>query len=102
MTYLTPKQAAELICPIARCQGTKLVRPTCAADQCVLWRWKPALASDKDFTDAVSREMERLKGDIDKPAVTFHKQAVANVMRDPAAHGITKTHGYCGLGGQPT
>lgn len=100
MTYLTPEQARETPCPVARTFDKK-VGPNCEAGKCILWRWRMVPASDPAFVAAVKREMACLAQEDgqNKPAINFHKQAVANVGANPEGYGVVPTVGYCGLGG---
>jgi hypothetical protein len=102
MTYLTPKDAGKMICPIARCQGTEKVQPKCVGDKCILWRWKELMASDPRFMSAIKREEALLSGETGKSAAAVHKHAVANVMKYPEGYGVTRELGFCGLGGVPS
>ena len=102
MTYRTPEEAAKMACPIARITPDN--KSKCVGPDCILWRWKPRLASDAEFIAAVKRE-EAVLAQADgtgKSGAVFHKKAVANVMRDPEGYGIASDRGYCGLAPVPT
>ena len=48
-------------------------------------------------------EQSRLsKAAPNKAAMVLHKEAVANIAKDPDAHRITHNTGFCGLGGMPS
>jgi len=102
MTYRTPEEAAEFKCPVARTFHEKMTLG-CDGSACILWRWKPVMASDPLFSSAVKREMAALAQEDgnNKPAISFHRQAVERVGADPAGFGVVADRGYCGLGGQP-
>lgn len=100
---LTEPQARGLACPIARTFAGSPVA-TCRGSGCILWRWQPILASSPAFVSAVQAEMKRAAEAAGKPTGGgFHKQAVATVMADKAAHGVPdrSEYGWCGLGGKP-
>jgi hypothetical protein len=102
--YLTPAQARETFpCPVARTFDQK-VGPNCDGDRCILWRWRAIMASDALFQSAVKREMACLAQEEgnNKPPMTFHKKAAANVAANPEGYGVKREVGYCGLGGVPT
>jgi hypothetical protein len=107
----TPEEAKKnLTCPLAR-TFSKKVGPNCMGGNCAAWRWLPLDAKDPRFTGAISREMACLAqdeatetGKKAKPAQNYHKQAVANVRKDPEAYDVPSQpeKGWCGLGGQPS
>lgn len=94
MTASTPEEAQSLLCPMSRVFGVDDLQAGCRGAECAAWRWMPQPTNKA----AITAEMKRLgKGPLG------HKQAVANVMADPKAHGVTlePTHGFCGLAGTP-
>lgn len=100
---MTPDQAAEFACPVARTFAEK-IGPNCQGPKCILWRWIPIAAADPRFVSAVKNEMKRLAVEKGKTNhVSFHKEAVRNVHADPEAHGVPSApeRGFCGLGGCP-
>ena len=102
--FLTPEDAAkEWRCPLARTMHEKH-GAGCDGPACACWRWKPRMASDPEFTSAIKREMNALASEdgTNKPSISFHKQAVDRVMRNPEGFGIEREFGYCGLGGFPS
>lgn len=108
MTYHTPKEAAKYNCPIARTRpetnANGGVKAKCSGPDCILWRWKPRLASDPEFKAAIQRECAALAQEegSGKAMISFLKKATANVAADPQGYGINPERGYCGLGGVPT
>lgn len=107
MTYRTVEDSKKMPCPIARTFGSagEKVRANCRADACMLWRWRAMSAMDPRFLGAVTRETELLKAqNPDKPAGSFHKEAVKRVTKDPTAYTFPDPEvdtGFCGLGGAP-
>lgn len=101
---MTPDQARQTPCPFARTFAQK-VGPNCDADACIMWRWVPLMPDDPRFMSAINREMACLAQDDGKgkPSAGYHKQAVANVMRNPEGYGVPAKRevGYCGLAGKP-
>lgn len=101
MTYRTPEEAAKMACPIARITPDN--KSKCVGPDCILWRWKPRLATDPEFKSAIQREMAVLAQEAKSDnSMKFHKEAVANVMSDPEGFGIASERGYCGLAPVPT
>lgn len=94
----------DKLCPLARVFGAEPLQKTCRGAECALYRELPPSASEPSFQAAVKREMAALaqedgKG---KPAISFHKKAVANVSKAPERYGVNmERRGYCGLGGRP-
>ncbi|TNE57815.1 MAG: hypothetical protein EP341_03790 [Sphingomonadales bacterium] len=106
--FISQAQARETFkCPMARTFAEK-VGQNCDAANCILWRWKPAMASDPEFMAAIKREMIFLAKEHEdatgkkKDHSSFPKEAVARVMRNPSGFGVEPEEGYCGLGGVPT
>lgn len=109
--FFTPKEAQKaLSCPLARTFGDDNLTATCRGAGCAVWRWTPIAANDPRFAKAVGDEMERLHAAhmagnplSDRKKSGFHREAVANVSADPAAHGVPDKpeRGYCGMGGEP-
>lgn len=103
MTYITPDEARNYKCPVARTFAEK-IGPNCDADGCILWRWKKALASDPLFMSAVKREEACLAQEDGKGRAghLYHKQAVANVAKNPEGYGVKSSVGHCGLAAMPS
>lgn len=107
MTYRTPEEAGQMSCPIARTRpdldADGKIKSKCSGPDCILWRWKPRLATDPEFKSAIQREMAVLAQEAKSDnSMKFHKEAVANVMSDPEGFGIASERGYCGLAPVPT
>lgn len=105
--FVKEEDASGMECPVGRSISATV--SGCKGSTCAVWRWRPGLASDQDFVAAVKREMECLAqdeasatGEKPKPMISFHKQAVANVSKNPEGYGLKRTEGYCGFGGLPT
>jgi len=106
--YLSVAQARETMpCPLARTFADKK-GPNCMGDACPVWRWKPRLATDPEFSAAIKREMYSLaeqhkeRTGKEKAVVGFHNKAVQRIVRNPEGYGIERKEGYCGLGGAVT
>lgn len=101
---LTPEEARKTwACPVARIFAEKK-GPNCMADECPLWRWEPRDWANPPLRLAVQKEIQRIATERGKTASgVYHKQAVANIVADPAAHGVDlePDRGWCGLGGKP-
>ena len=108
---VTPEKAqTDLTCPLARTFGDENLQANCRGARCAVWRWTPLPAKDPRFVQAISNEMERLHAKhkeehplSDRKPQGFHKEAVANVNADLAAHDLPTgpERGFCGLGGEP-
>lgn len=106
--FLTPEQASEFDCPVARTHGNGETG-NCRAGDCIVWRWVLPLASDESFKGAIQREIACLQQDDEEAGRKkrnkhlLHQTAVANVMRNPEDYGVLigREKGYCGLGGKP-
>ena len=94
MTYRTPEEAAETLCPFARVFALPQASKGCHGPSCALWRWSPISSDDPRFVAAV----KKLIAD-----GMSHKAAVATVAKDMEGHGVpTKPErGFCGAGGKP-
>jgi len=95
---------ADKLCPLARCFGVTDLNAKCMGSDCALYRELPPSASEPSFQAAVKREMASLAQDDGKgkPAVSYHKKAVANVSKAPERYGVNmERRGFCGLGGKP-
>lgn len=86
---LTPEQAASMPCPVSRTFAA--AQPTCRADGCILWRWRPVAASDQAYVAALK---VRVAETGEKPL--HHPKAAALARGD-----VTPDRGWCGLGGRP-
>ena len=94
MTYRTPEEAAQTLCPFSRTFGLPQAQKGCHGPSCALWRWTPIPSDDPRFVAAVKKLMAD---------GMHHRTAVSSVSADPASHGVpTKPErGYCGAGGKP-
>ena len=100
--YIKESVAKKTRCPIARTfhEGKSA---NCDGSACILWRWRDIAAADPVFISAVKRAeaciaTDRAEG---KSGNSYHKEAVAQVGRDPEGWDVKTDIGYCGLGGKP-
>lgn len=95
MTYLTPDEARNYKCPVARTFAEK-IGPNCDADACILWRWKHKSFSGPAYDAAVKVAVRPFIGH-----PSSRQKASEEVRNDPEKYGLdmTPTHGTCGLGG---
>ena len=112
MTLLTPAEARQKACPVARVSGVPEdakgnVRCECRGPDCVLWRWKPISVTDHRFLSAVARETalieEERKASTDKPKKSASSEAAERVGFAVDRYVIRDENdkGWCGLGGRP-
>lgn len=94
MTYRTPEQAAEWLCPFARTFAATKATPHCQGPSCALWQWVPL--SSAVLTQHVQARMAEIEAETGKKP--SHKDAVAWVTDRREQLGIPTqpTHGYCG------
>jgi len=92
MSARTPEQAAELLCPLARCFASPKSKDGCCGPACAVWRWQPLPAGL--LTPHIAMRLAENKN-------KDHKSATAWVMENRKELGIptAPTHGFCGLGG---
>ena len=95
MTYRTPEEAAETLCPFARVFALPQASKGCHGPSCALWRWEEITTAHPLWRDAVKAEAERIGDKVPYP------KASANVAADKAKFGLAPTRGYCGAGGKP-
>lgn len=92
---LTPEDANDLLCPLARTFASKVAFEGCRGPECAVWRWEKLTTSHPRWKDAV-----RLEASSTGERAPFPKAAL-KVANDPAAYGLVVERGYCGLGGEP-
>lgn len=97
MGYVTPEQAAELLCPLARTFAPKEASTGCRGPQCAWWRWQPIMASDSRITAAIKTITKELGGGPHRG-----KEAYAILNKDRAKYGVPTDPevGYCGGAGE--
>ena len=101
MTFLTPDEARDHACPIARTSGLDPIRASCQADLCILWRWKAFEVTDPGYMAACAKAMTMPDAATGKPM--GQKLAAGYVNTHRAEFGIPEApyRGWCGLGGKP-
>lgn len=109
--YKTPEDAATTtLCPLSMISDERGKRSfaACQGDRCAYWRWKPRSSTDPELVSATKRTMAEMAqadakatGKPAKAAVSYHKAAVAQVMKNPDGYAPQEA-GYCGGGGPVT
>ena len=92
---LTPEQAAETLCPLARTFAVAQAQKGCHGPACACWRWEKVSTSHPLWKDAVKTEAMRTGENIPYPKA-------ARYVADHASElGMAPERGFCGLGGMP-
>lgn len=96
MGYVTPEEAADLLCPLARTFAPKEASTGCRGPQCAWWRWQPLSASDPRFVNALKAITQEIGGGPHRG-----KEATAILMADRQKYGVPDKPevGYCGGAG---
>lgn len=100
MTFLTPSEAVDHVCPIARTFGDT-PQAHCRVGDCILWRWLPFVVTDPGYLAACKKAMTMPNPTTGKP---LGQQGAASwVNSHRADFGLPEApyRGWCGLGGKP-
>ena len=98
MTQFTTQEDAQaaLLCPLARTFGSKDLQATCRGAGCAAWRWRPLMASDAGYKEAVAKAqaMKAERGTLTAAEYVNANRADFGLPEEPFV-------GWCGLGGEP-
>ncbi len=91
---MTPAEASQYLCVIARVSGAEKPSARCVGSSCVLWRWQPVMADDPAF---------KLAGSVVMKNGASPNAATAKVWANREEYGVPTApyRGWCGLGGEP-
>lgn len=92
---LTPEEAAETLCPLARTFALPQATKGCHGPSCACWRWEKITTDHPAWKDAMRAKAAELG-----EKVPFPKSA-AWVVENKDAIGLIPSRGFCGLGGMP-
>lgn len=113
MTYLTPPEARQRACPVARVSVVPAdkdgnVVSECRADKCMWWRWKAIMADDHRFLSAVARETSAIEDERRADPEKKHKKQAHSLAAERVCSNIDgyvvrgdTDKGYCGAAGRP-